>query len=129
MAGRVLYAFAPGPNAIPFAKSGKLQILATTSLSGARFMAGVPTLAEAGLPGYEGDDWFGVFAPAGTPLVIRERVAREMARILALPEVRERLATLGAEPAFMGPEEFAAFARQYVASTRKLGDQIGIKPE
>lgn len=129
MAGRVLYAFAPGPNAVPLAKSGKLQILATTSPSGARFMAGVPSLAEAGLPGYEGDDWFGVFAPAGTPLTIRERLAKEMQRILALPEVRERLATLGAEPAFMGPEEFAAFARSYVADMRKLGDQIGIKPQ
>ena len=129
MAGRVLYAFAPGPNAIPLAKSGKLQILATTSPAGARFMAGVPSLAEAGLPGYEGDDWFGVFAPAGTPLAIRERVSKEMARILALPEVRERLATLGAEPAYMGPEEFGAFAVRYVAETRKLGDQIGIKPQ
>jgi tripartite-type tricarboxylate transporter receptor subunit TctC len=129
MAGRVLYAFAPGPNAIPLAKSGKLQILATTSPAGHRFMAGVPTLAEAGLPGYEGDDWFGVFAPAGTPLAIRSRVASEIARILSLPEVRERLATLGAEPAFMGPEEFGAFARQYVADTRKLAEQIGIQPQ
>ena len=129
MAGRVLYAFAPGPNAIPLAKSGKLQILATTSPSGARFMAGVPSLAEAGLPGYEGDDWFGVFAPAGTPLAIREKVAKEMARILALPQVRERLATLGAEPAYMGPDEFGAFARKYVADVRKLGEQIGIKPQ
>jgi tripartite-type tricarboxylate transporter receptor subunit TctC len=128
MAGRVLYAFAPGPNAIPLAKAGKLQILATTSPGGARFMAGVPTLAEAGVP-YEGDDWFGVFAPAGTPLAIRERVANEMKRILALPEVRERLAALGAEPAFMGPEEFGAFAVKYVADMRKLGEQIGIKPQ
>lgn len=129
MAGRVLYAFAPGPNAIPLAKSGKLQILATTSPAGHRFMAGVPTLAEAGLSGYEGDDWFGVFAPAGTPLAIRSRVSNEIARILSLPEVRERLATLGAEPAFMGPEEFAAFARKYVSDTRKLGEQIGIQPQ
>jgi tripartite-type tricarboxylate transporter receptor subunit TctC len=129
MAGRVLYAFAPGPNAIPLAKSGKLQILATTSAAGHQFMAGVPTLAEAGLPGYEGDDWFGVFAPAGTPLAIRSRVASEIARVLSLPEVRERLAALGAEPAFMGPEEFSAFARKYVADTRKLGEQIGIQPQ
>jgi tripartite-type tricarboxylate transporter receptor subunit TctC len=129
MAGRVLYAFAPGPNAIPLAKAGKLQILATTSPAGARFMAGVPSLAEAGVPGYEGDDWFGVFAPASTPLPIRERVAKEMQRILALAEVGERLATLGAEPAFMGPEEFGAFARTYVADMRKLGEQIGIKPQ
>jgi tripartite-type tricarboxylate transporter receptor subunit TctC len=89
----------------------------------------VPSLAEAGLPGDEGDDWFGVFAPAGTPLAIRERVAKEMQRILALAEVGERLATLGAEPAFMGPEEFGAFARTYVADMRKLGEQIGIKPQ
>lgn len=129
MAGRVLYAFAPGPNAIPLAKAGKLQILATTSSAGARFMPGVPSLAEAGVQGYEGDDWFGVFAPAGTPLAIRERVAGEMKRILSLPDVRERLATLGAEPAFMGPDEFAAFAAKYVADVRKLGDTIGIKPQ
>jgi tripartite-type tricarboxylate transporter receptor subunit TctC len=129
MTGRVLYAFAPGPNAIPLAKAGKLQILATTSPAGARFHPGVPTLAEAGLPGYEGDDWFGVFAPAGTPDAIRERVAKEMARILALPDVRERLVALGAEPDFMGPADFDAFARKYVASMRKLGDEIGIKPE
>jgi tripartite-type tricarboxylate transporter receptor subunit TctC len=129
MTGRVLYAFAPGPNAIPLAKAGKLQILATTSPAGARFYPGVPTLAEAGVPGYEGDDWFGVFAPAGTPPAIRERMAGEMARILALPEVRERFAALGAEPDFMGPEAFDAFARKYVASVRKLGDAIGIKPQ
>jgi tripartite-type tricarboxylate transporter receptor subunit TctC len=129
MAGRVLYAFAPGPNAIPLAKAGKLQILATTSPAGARFMPGVPSLAEAGIAGYEGDDWFGVFAPAGTPLAIRERVANEMKRILGLTDVRERLATLGAEPAFMGPEEFAVFARKYVADVRQLGDAIGIKPQ
>jgi tripartite-type tricarboxylate transporter receptor subunit TctC len=52
-----------------------------------------------------------------------------MKRILSLPEVRERLAALGAEPAFIGPEDFGAFARKYIADTRKLGDQIGIKPQ
>ena len=102
MTGRVLYAFAPGPNAIPLAKAGKLQILVTTSPAGASLMPGVPTIAQAGLA-YEGDDWFGVLAPAGTPLAIRERVSKEMARILALPELRERLLTLGAEPVSSGP--------------------------
>jgi tripartite-type tricarboxylate transporter receptor subunit TctC len=129
MAGRVLYAFAPGPNAIPLARSGKLQILATTSPAGARFMAGVPTLAEAGLPGYEGDDWFGVFAPAGTPLAIRERLSKEMARILAQPDIRERLTSLGAEAASSPPARFEAFSRDYIARTRKLADAIGIKPQ
>lgn len=129
MTGRVLYAFAPGPNAIPLAKAGKLQILATTSPAGARFMPGVPSLEEAGLSGYEGDDWFGVFAPAGTSLAIREAFAKEMARVLATPEVRERLVTLGAEPAFMGPAQFETMVREYVARARKLGDEIGIKPQ
>jgi tripartite-type tricarboxylate transporter receptor subunit TctC len=81
------------------------------------------------LPGYEGDDWFGVFAPAGTPLPIRERVSKEMARILALPDTRERLTSLGAEAASSPPARFEAFSRDYIARTRKLADAIGIKPQ
>ena len=129
LAGRVLYAFAPGPNAIPLARAGKLQILATTSPAGARFLPGVPSIAQAGLPGYEGDDWFGVFAPAGTPLAIRERVSKEMARILALPAVREHLFTLGAEPVSSRPLQFDTMVRDYIAGMRRLGDEIGIKAE
>ncbi|MNC86170.1 Tripartite tricarboxylate transporter family receptor [compost metagenome] len=128
MTGRVLYAFAPGPNAIPLARAGKLQILATTSPAGARFLPGIPSLAQAGLPGYEGDDWFGVYGPAGTPLAIRERLSKAMARILAEPGIRERLFSLGAEPASSAPAKFEAFARDYIARTRKLAGAIGIKP-
>jgi tripartite-type tricarboxylate transporter receptor subunit TctC len=128
MTARVLYAFAPGPNAIPLAKAGKLQILATTSAAGAHMMPGTPTIREAGL-NYEGDDWFGVLAPAGTPLAMRETVSKEMARILALPELRERLATLGAEPVSTGPAEFESMMRNYIVSVRKFADTIGMKPE
>ena len=129
MTGRVLYAFAPGPNAIPLARAGKLQILVSTSPAGARFLPGIPSIAQAGLPGYEGDDWFGVFAPAGTPLAIRERMSKEMARILALPELRERLFTLGAEPVSSTPVKYETFVRDYIARTRKLADAIGIQPQ
>ncbi len=129
LAGRVLYAFAPGPNAIPLARAGKLQILVTTSPAGARFLPGVPSIAQAGLPGYEGDDWFGVFAPAGTPLAIRERLSTEMARILALPQVREHLFALGAEPVSTRPAQFEIMVREYITRMRKLGDEIGIKAE
>jgi tripartite-type tricarboxylate transporter receptor subunit TctC len=128
MTGRVLYAFAPGPNAIPLARAGRLQILATTSPAGARFLPGIPSLKQAGVP-YEGDDWFGVFAPAGTPLAIRERLSKEMARILARPDVRDQLTTLGAEAASSPPARFEAFSRDYIARTRKLADAIGIKPQ
>jgi tripartite-type tricarboxylate transporter receptor subunit TctC len=128
MSGRVLYCFAPGPNAIPLAKAGKLQILATTSDAGTEFMPGVPSLEKAGVP-YEGDDWFGIFAPAGTPAAIRERFARDMAKVLEMPEVKERLATLGATAAFMGPQEWDRFARDYVVRMRKLGSAVGIRPQ
>lgn len=128
MTGRVLYAFAPGPNAIPLAKAGKLQILVTTSPAGARFMPGVPSIAESGLP-YEGDDWFGVYAPAGTPIAIRQKFSREMARVLDLPEVRERLATVGAEPVATGPREFEKMAREYISRARKMGEEIGMKAQ
>jgi tripartite-type tricarboxylate transporter receptor subunit TctC len=129
LAGRVLYTFAPGPNAIPLARAGKLQILVTTSPAGARFLPGIPSIAQAGLPGYEGDDWFGVFAPAGTPIAIRERLSREMARILALPAVREHLFTLGAEPVSSRPAQFETMVREYIARMRKLGEEVGIKAE
>lgn len=128
MTARVLYAFAPGPNAIPLAKAGKLQILATTSAAGSRLMPGIPTIAQGGL-NYEGDDWFGVLAPVGTPLPIREQASKEMARILALPELRERLLALGAEAAASGPAEFETMLRDYIAYVRKLGDAIGMKAE
>jgi tripartite-type tricarboxylate transporter receptor subunit TctC len=128
MTARVLYAFAPGPNAIPLARAGRLQILATTSPAGARFLPGIPSLKEAGV-NYEGDDWFGVFAPAGTPLAIRERMAKEMAVILARPDIRDQLNKLGAAPASSPPAKFEAFSRDYIARTRKLADAIGIKPQ
>ena len=129
MAARVLYAFAPGPNAIPLARAGRLQILATTSPAGARFLPGIPSIAQAGFPGYEGDDWFGVYAPAATPLTIRAKVQKEMARILALPEMRERLASLGAEPHTSTPVAFESMTREYITAMRKLGDEVGIKAE
>jgi tripartite-type tricarboxylate transporter receptor subunit TctC len=129
MTGRVLYAFAPGPNAIPLAKAGKLQILVTTSPAGARFLPGIPSIAQAGLKGYEGDDWFGVYAPAGMPLAMREKFSTEMARVLKLAEVRERLNSLGAEPASSTPPVFEKFAADYITRVRKLGEAIGMKAQ
>ncbi len=127
MTGRVLYAFAPGPNAIPLAKAGKLQILVTTSPAGARFLPGIPSIAQAGLKGYEGDDWFGVYGPAGMPLAMREKFSTEMVRVLKLAEVRERLETLGAAPASSSPQVFEKFAADYIARARKFAEAIGMK--
>jgi tripartite-type tricarboxylate transporter receptor subunit TctC len=128
MTGRVLYAFAPGPNAIPLAKAGKLQVLVTTSSAGSRMLPGVPTFKEAGLD-YEGDDWFGVLAPAGTPVALRQQVSSEMGRILALPELRERLGSLGMEPQHSAPAAFENMLKDYISRARKLADAIGMKVE
>ena len=92
-------------------------------------MPGIPSIAQEGLPGYEGDDWFGVFAPATTPLAIRAKVSAEMARILKLPEMRERLAALGADPVSSAPAPFETMVRDYIVAMRKLGDEVGIKAE
>jgi tripartite-type tricarboxylate transporter receptor subunit TctC len=129
LAGHVMSMISNIPSSKPHIDKGSLRALAVTSLKRSPALPDVPTMSDEGVKDYEVLNWFGVFAPAGTPLAIRSRVASEISRILSLPEVRERLATLGAEPAFMGPDEFAAFARQYVADTRKLGEQIGIQPQ
>ena len=103
-------------------------MLGASSSTGSAFVPGVPSLEKAGVP-YEGDDWFGIFAPAGTPAAIRERFARDMAKVLEMPAVKERLTTLGATPAFMGPAQWDRFARDYVVNMRKLGNAVGIKPQ
>jgi len=128
MTGRVLYAFAPGPNAVPLAKSGKLQILATTSPAGARFFPGVPRSARP-RAGLRGRRLVRRVRPAGTRL--RSAAAwRTKWRVSSrLPRCAKRLAALGAEPAFLGPAEFEAMVRDYLARTRKLGDEIGIKAQ
>ena len=84
---------------------------------------------DSGIPGYEVVSWFGVLAPAATPLAIRERVSKEMARILALPDVRERFSAFGAEPVSSTPQVFDAFVRDYIIRTRKLAEEIGMRVE
>jgi tripartite-type tricarboxylate transporter receptor subunit TctC len=116
MAGRVLYAFAPGPNAIPLAKSGKLQILATTS---PRATASWRACRRSRRRAFRLRRRRLVrrVRPAGTPLAIRSRVATR-SRASSRSRSARAPRALGAEPAFMGPEEFAAFAQKYVADTR-----------
>ena len=126
MLGRVQYVFSPGPNALPLAKDGRVVILASSSAAGAKFLPGVPTVSQAGLPGYEGDDWFGALVPNGTPMAVREKLSRDIAAALAKPEVRDRLNEVGADAVSSTPSEFDAMLLAYVTKTRKLGDEIGI---
>ncbi len=97
------------PNVIEQVKGGLIRALAVTVNHRVPALAQVPTMAEAGLQGYETAGWFGLLAPAATPAPIIQRLHQACAAILAAPEMQARLASLGTEPMPLGPEEFAAF--------------------
>lgn len=111
LAGQVDFLFDPGV-AIPQIKAGKLKLLAVGSPKRSPLFPEVPTLAEVGLAGFDADTVFGFYAPAGTPVEIVNRLNREINKILAQPGPRERILTLGGEPAVMTPEQFHAKAME-----------------
>src|SRR5438105_672788 len=99
------------PGTMPFLKAGKLRALAVTSAQRTSLDATLPTMAEAGVPGYDVVGWNGIVAVAGTPSPIVARLQAEVAKVLRSAQVRERLATLGAQPVGSTQQEFAAFMR------------------
>jgi tripartite-type tricarboxylate transporter receptor subunit TctC len=114
---------------LPHAKAGRLRALGVTSARRAGGAPDIPTIAEAGVPGYEAVQWFGILAPAGTPRAIVDRVHRDAVRVLQNPETKERLIADGADPVGSTPEQFAAFIRAETAKWAKVVKAIGIKPE
>lgn len=115
LAGQLDVMFSSTISAIPHAKAGKLRILAISSTQRSPALPDVPTIAEAGVPGFSAVTWNGLFAPAGTPQAMVERVSAEVNKLMALPEVKERLAKLGAEHQDNTPQQFDAFFRKEVA--------------
>ena len=111
LAGQIDFTFDPGI-AIPHVKSGKLRLLAVGSPKRSPLFPETPTLDEAGLKGFDADSMFGFYAPAGTPAEAIARLNREINRILGTPNVRERIAALGGEPAPMTPAQFGAKASE-----------------
>jgi tripartite-type tricarboxylate transporter receptor subunit TctC len=109
--GQVTMTFDNITTAWPLAKAGKLRALAVTTAKRSAVAPDVPTLAESGLSGFEVGSWQGVFAPAATPPAIVKRLNAEIVRILAMPDVREKLGGLGAEIVADSPDEFAAFVK------------------
>jgi tripartite-type tricarboxylate transporter receptor subunit TctC len=114
---------------LPHAKTGRLRGLGVTGAKRAGAAPEVPTIAEAGVPGYEAVQWFGVLAPAGTPREIVARVHGEIVRALNAAEVKGRLSGDGADPVGSPPEEFAAFLRAETAKWAKVVKDAGIQPE
>ena len=127
--GRIYYSFAPIGNALPFVQDRRLVALAVTTAGRHPALPDVPTVAESGIPGFEWDQWYGLFVPAKTPRPIVNQISKEMARVLALPNIRERLAVRGSVPKPSTPEEFDKFVRMEVARIGKAIKDGGIKLE
>jgi tripartite-type tricarboxylate transporter receptor subunit TctC len=89
----------------------------------------MPTIAEAGVPGYDANAWFGIFAPAGTPQTVINRLNAEIVKILKLPETRDRFLALGAEPVGSTAEQFGAFFKNEVAKWAKVVKESGARVE
>jgi len=113
--GQVDMGFMSALSAMPLMQSGKLRALAVTSDRRLAQLPDVPTMAEAGFPSFEVSSWQGLLAPAGTPPAIVSKLQREIARILALPEVRERFAAVAAEPVASTPAQFRAHIESEIA--------------
>jgi tripartite-type tricarboxylate transporter receptor subunit TctC len=130
LAGETQVVFGSVTTTLQLAKAGRVRALAVTSAKRSPLVPDLPTVAEAGVPGYELVNWYGVLAPARTPKVIVSRLASELAQIMALPDIRERaLQNQGIEDVASTTEEFAAVLKNEVAKWRKLTKAIGIRAE
>jgi tripartite-type tricarboxylate transporter receptor subunit TctC len=121
MGGQIQLMFDNMPSALPQVKAGKLRALAVTSAKRSPAAPDVPTMAEAGVPGFEATAWFALFAPAGTPGDIVTQLNTTIAKHLTAPDMRDRLLTMGGEFNPMTPEQFAAFIR---AESVKWGEVV-----
>ena len=115
------------PGTMPYARAGSLRALAITSLQRSQLAPELPTMAEAGVPGYEMSGWNGIFAVKGTPPEIVMRLHSALAKILRSAEMRQEMAVLGAEPIGDTPEEFAEFLRADMARWGKIIQEKGIR--
>jgi tripartite-type tricarboxylate transporter receptor subunit TctC len=129
VAGHVELAFLSIQPLIPQVKAGKLRALAITSGTRSPAIPELPTIAESGLPGYDIGTWWGLLAPAKTPLPIVDRLAAAMRKATAIPSVRERFAAGGIAAQSNTPKDFAAMIKSEVGRYRELASAAGVKPE
>ena len=117
------------PSAIQHFPNGRLVPLAVGSLKRNVALPDVPSIAEAAIPGFEAIEWIGVAVPAGTPPAVIGRLHQALAKVLSIPEVKERIVGLGMDPVGNSPEEFAAFIKKEIASWSKVIKEVGITIE
>jgi tripartite-type tricarboxylate transporter receptor subunit TctC len=129
LGGQVQAMFAGAPSVLQHVKSGTLRALGVASLARIAAAPDLPTLAESGFPGFDVTSWYGIVAPAGTPSQVIDRLHGEMTKALNEPDVREKLAGLGAEPVGNTPAEFAATIRSETAKWSKIVKDAKITAE
>jgi len=129
LGGRVCCYFAPINAALPHVRGGRAIALAVSSAKRSSLLPEVPTVAEAGVPGFDYTLWLGLWGPANMPPEIAEKINRDVNRALQSPDLRERLTNLGTEPMNMTIAEFTQFVRREVEDTGKVLRAAGIKPQ
>jgi tripartite-type tricarboxylate transporter receptor subunit TctC len=129
MSGQVHVLMASPPSVYPQVKAGRLRALAVSTSKRSAFVPDLPTIAESGVPGYTGEQWWGMFTRAGTPAETVALVSAEILRILATDDMKRRLAAEGAEPAPMAAAEFNVFIRNEIAKWAKLVNERKIRPD
>lgn len=129
MTGDITFIFFTVPSVLPQVRAGKLRALAISSATRSTLAPEVPTVAESGYPGFDVLAWFGLFAPRGVPREIVARLSAETEKILRLPDIRDKLAKLGAEPRYMNPEQLTAFVAVESPMWGKLIREVGAKAD
>jgi len=110
-------------------RGGKVKALAVTSKQRAASLPEIPTMAEAGVPGYEIESWFGFFAPAKTPRPVIDRLNQALSKIVAMPDIRQKMIDTGSQPVSMSPEAFSARIRADIEKFSRVVQSSGIKVE
>jgi len=128
-AGRLDFTFNTLTLALPFIRDGRVRVLGVSSSQRSKLLPELPTIAESGVPGFEFTFWNGLWAPAGTPAPIVEKIAHDLAVVMASPDVRERFARLGAENVTMNPAAFGRFVRDEIENAERTARLSGIKAQ
>lgn len=129
LSGETSMLFSPVTIAIPHTKSGRLRALGVTTAKRSKLVPDLPTIGESGLPGYEVTQWYGMQVPAGTPKDVIAKINGEVGKILAMPDIVEKLALLGAEPAPSTPEFMTAYVKSEVGKWAKVVKASGAKAD
>jgi tripartite-type tricarboxylate transporter receptor subunit TctC len=129
IAGQIQFLISGPPGVLPHINAGRLRAIATTAAKRSPGLPSTPTFIEAGVTDFDTSEWYGVFAPAGLSQPVLDKLAREIARIVKLPDVAEKLSAQGAIPVGSGADEFTRFVKAEMNLWGNVATKIGLKPD